>query len=498
MGRSTRGLIAAAIAALAWFVLVWRSSGYAIDDTFIHLQYARNLAAGSGLSFSAHSGPIYACTSPVWVFLLTLARLLGGGGLETARIMSALFGAAALMLLYLLARRTYPRAAPLSLLLLAANPWWIRWGASGMEATAAGAVVLLVVFLHMAARSAWVVGLICGLGYLVRPELAVLGPVLAFDHFLRKRGRAASKTAIGFFLPVVGWSLFALFYFGTALPEGAVSKVSPQALPGYLVNSVFKVGGMLASSDLVILLVSLAFVLAAPIPRLRKAVGKGWLPALLFPPAVLLLLLLGRAPMVSRYLLPAWPLLTLGMAACTVALAERLRGFPPGTWILSLGLLCMVWRLGTGVALFYPHMRQMDRNLEVYRDIARFLREETPEESVVAVHEIGVFGYLGNRELLDLGGLVSPGIDRETFPGFDRNMVESLRFLVSRGVTHYMDPHDLVRLVNDVSDRSGIFFEPLESWTFPGGTSFTSRETYRRVLYRVRVEPWSTLPTGAR
>ncbi|MBD3370773.1 hypothetical protein GF402_10470 [Candidatus Fermentibacteria bacterium] len=498
MGRSARGIVAAAIAAAAWFVLIWQSSGYAIDDTYIHLQFAKNLATGNGLSFTAEAGPVYACTSPLWVSMLAVARLLGEGGLQTARILSSLFGAVSLVLLYVLSLRTYPRAGPLCFILLAANPWWIRWSASGMEATAASAVVLLAILMHTTGKPPWLVGLVCGLGYLVRPELAVLGPVLVLDHLLRRRRGSAAGTGVGFLLPVACWSVFALFYFGTALPEGALAKMSHQPLSSYLLGGVFKAGGMLAGSDLVLLLVSLVFVVPALPSRLKKARREGWMPMVMLPPAVLLLLLAGRAPIVSRYLLPAWPPLTLGMTACAIALTGKLKGFPRNTWIFSLGLLCMVWRLGTGVAIFYPHMRQMDRNLGVYRDIARYLRQETPEGSVIAVHEIGVFGYLGNRELLDLGGLVSPVVREEAFPGFDRNIVESLRLLKREGVTHYMDPHDLVRLASSVSDRSGIRFEPLESWSFPGGTAFTSRETYERVLYRVRVEPWSTLPTGAR
>ncbi|HYR69064.1 MAG TPA: hypothetical protein VER77_04230, partial [Candidatus Dormibacteraeota bacterium] len=43
--------------------------GYLTDDTFIHLQFAKNLIGGRGFAFNAGE-PTYGSTSPLWVLLL--------------------------------------------------------------------------------------------------------------------------------------------------------------------------------------------------------------------------------------------------------------------------------------------------------------------------------------------------------------------------------------------------------------------------------------------
>ena len=42
--------------------------------------------------------------------------------------------------------------------------------------------------------------------------------------------------------------------------------------------------------------------------------------------------------------------------------------------------------------------------------IAHWLNLNTPEDAVIAVHDIGAIGYFGNRDLVDLAGLISPDV----------------------------------------------------------------------------------------
>lgn len=41
---------------------------------------------------------------------------------------------------------------------------------------------------------------------------------------------------------------------------------------------------------------------------------------------------------------------------------------------------------------------------------ARWVEQETPSDAVIGAHDIGGLGYFGNREILDLAGLVSPDV----------------------------------------------------------------------------------------
>jgi hypothetical protein len=52
---------------LCWFIHSW---GYWEDDAYIHLEFARSVAAGHGFTFNGKV--VYGDTAPLWVFLLVI------------------------------------------------------------------------------------------------------------------------------------------------------------------------------------------------------------------------------------------------------------------------------------------------------------------------------------------------------------------------------------------------------------------------------------------
>ena len=75
-----------AVALLLATALMWPLRHYLTDDTFIHLQYARNLATGHGLVFNPGER-VYGCTSPLWVALIADGMAFGFNGLHVARVL---------------------------------------------------------------------------------------------------------------------------------------------------------------------------------------------------------------------------------------------------------------------------------------------------------------------------------------------------------------------------------------------------------------------------
>ena len=94
-------LLALALAA----ALMWPVRGYLTDDTFIHLQYARNLATGHGFVFNPGER-VYGSTSPLWVALLADAMMLGVDGILAARVIGAVATLASVLLFFQLMRHT--------------------------------------------------------------------------------------------------------------------------------------------------------------------------------------------------------------------------------------------------------------------------------------------------------------------------------------------------------------------------------------------------------
>jgi len=487
MTRGRARLVSAALCLGYAAALFAFTGGYAIDDTWIHLQFARNIAAGLGPRFMADSPPVYACSSPAWVWLLAVPYYAGLGGIASARALSALFSGLAVWLLReaLAGQGMAQRWSFAGAALLAVNPWMIRWGSSGMEAAASTATVCAILLvLSGTGRRGFLAGALCGAAFLVRPELGIAGPVCAVALSLEKaRGgmRRSLETLAVWGAAVAAWELFALEVFGRLTPTAVAAKALASGFTGYLPSAVAEAAKSLTVSDAGMLIVILAALLPPGRSRSRLPAGAAsafsWMLTLGLP----VLLLAGRAPIVSRYLLPASPCIVfLG-----VTLLPRLRsvaGIPaPGIAVPVSAAASLAF----GLFLVFPHIRTEDRNLQRYMDIAHFMRDSLPEGSIVAVREIGIFGYYGGQDLLDLGGLVSPQATPESFPGLDRDAMASLAFLRSQGVGYYLDPHGLVAPLMSASDRTGVRFVPLGEWVFKGGTAMTGRGTYARVLYRL-------------
>jgi len=476
-----------ALLCLVWFLGAWLSTGYAIDDTYIHLTYARNLATGHGLSFYPSDGPLYSCTSPAWTALLALAYRLGIGGLAAARFLSCLAGALTIFLLYRLAESMLSReAAIFPPILLALNPWWVRWSCSGMETASAGLLVVTCLLLHVRGREKTALAL-SGLGIIVRPELAVLGLILLLSG--KRKGWLQRIACFPFWLlPTVTWVILAWIYFGSPVPASALSKASSLPLLSYLFSAFIRTAKALAMGDALPIAALIFLVVGAAAGRwVIPSPGRRWLPFLLLPLAILAVILTGRGPVLSRYLLPAWSALLIVEVRGMQLLAHRIGKKVLDTWkalpVTAAGLEVLVL-----VFVIIPHMTAMDSNLHVYRNAALYMRDSLPPGAVVAVREVGVFGYLSEKKLIDLEGLVTPEVTSSSYPGLHTDLTRSVDLLRCLGVTHIMDPIDRVRLLEGTSGRSGVTAVFLKDWFFPGGTSLGGSD-YTRDLYRLVWSP---------
>ncbi|MCZ6507321.1 MAG: hypothetical protein O7A04_04630 [Acidobacteria bacterium] len=169
-------------------------AGLPLDDSWIHLQFARSLAAGDGLAFEA-GALVSGSTAPLWTALLALLVALPGSAVVWSQLLGAVFSALGVAAFYGLARELrLSRALGLfaASSMIATGP--LTWAAvSGLEIPLFVLLTLLGVRLHLRDR-----GRDRGLSYslpvlalsaLARPEgLLLLGLALA-DRALAVRGR---------------------------------------------------------------------------------------------------------------------------------------------------------------------------------------------------------------------------------------------------------------------------------------------------------------------
>lgn len=236
-GRSAgvRPALAGAVAAVAWAggaAWLWRD--YFLDDAFITLRTAANLAAGRGPVFNPGER-VEAITNLGWALLLAPA----GGSPAAAKLLGLGAALATLALLTLAALRLAgrppagaspgPGARALLLplpLLVAASPDWLYPSLAGMETAAVSALLALALVLAAGGAWRWPPALLCALLYSLRPEAVLVWPLFAAALVAgrvagwRRLVAPAALVAGG----VGGLTLWRLVYFGSPLPNTFFAK----------------------------------------------------------------------------------------------------------------------------------------------------------------------------------------------------------------------------------------------------------------------------------
>ncbi len=443
--------------------------GLPFDDAWIHLTLSRNLADSGAMGINAGrwSG---GSSSLLWDLLLAAIRRLSGFTLEAALALGAVSHALSAALFYRIARDSLGQAAGLLAgALLAFSGPLVFLGLSGMETS-------LFVLLGMAALWCWAhgrpgaSGLFLALLLLTRIEGLLLWGLLLTHYVLWGRRTARRGAGWWAFLPTpIAFLLSGLLRLameGQFLPLTMAGRrwlwgMAPSPFPlwpadwgsmhqylkiwqTYLLDWLFQ-----------------AFRLE-PLPALAWAYRGLWI-ALLVGGAVFIGRLSWRDGREIRWLgavgLVLWGLAhwALYLLLAPVATLRHQVLVLPGLFLLAAagmeglrGLLrrrtrapalpWAVWGLGAcglllwnGVTFrqwqvnYADHVRHIN---QVHARLGQWVAANLPQGAVVAAFDIGAISYLGQREVVDLGGLTDAAFLPQVYAG------DVLPYLRTRGVTH--------------------------------------------------------------
>jgi len=443
-----------ALLALASVVPFWGAShcNWAPgDDTFIVYTYAKSLAAGRGFVFN-HPPATLAATTPLLTLLLAA--------------IAAISHSADFVRMHLLLSACCWTAAAWSIVLLRRGLRLELWEAALLGVVLLGAgqplallseyflfefLLVLTVALHWNQRRIWA-GVCAGLLFLTRGEGALALPVLlgacAWEErsplkrgltrlFRRGSGaaseaqekpggrsspfRGAARLCLGFLIPFLLWSVYALKTFGAILPDSMHAKMAQyeSQLWGSFARSLFTVyipnwelqfaighhPGLNLWWGLVLLG---AFHIAARNPR--------WL---LFP-AWAALYIAGYAalgvPDSTTYQAPVHFVALIVSGFGFVALihfALRLKG--------SLRIVSVCGAVAAVAGFLYvmiPYRAALhlqargDWTAPTYTQMGLWFHDNTQPSQSVAYIEIGRLGYYSGNRIIDLAGLLDPEVAR--------------------------------------------------------------------------------------
>jgi len=411
--RHAAYLVAPALVLLAFLLPL---AGGFTDDGFIHVQYAHNLATSGEYSFNR--GEVsFGTTSPLWVMELAA---VGGVArdkealITASGVLSWLAGFAALAVMFALALALGASrfAAFAAAVTLAADVWFARWTALGMETSSAVLAVLLMALASVRAlesrRAAAMFGAFAAIAALLRPEVYLALPVFvlaALTAYRRADRRAVLTALVVAVLLLAPWLVYARVVIGGFLPNTAGAKSGGVVSdPVVFVRKLMPVARIVVASQGVALV---AFVVSLFSRRGRALVLSTsarfmvlWMVAL--PLAYVAL----DMQILSRYLLLVTPILcVLGWVALERALGERRARAAIAAGVAVAVLTSAVFYARVVV----PPSRAFTYDLRhKMRGLAEYIAANTDEDAVVAAADIGYLAFYSGRRVLDLGGLVEP------------------------------------------------------------------------------------------
>jgi arabinofuranosyltransferase len=382
------------------------------DDAWIYFRYAANLAAGEGLVFNIGES-LHGATSPLYAILLGGIAWSTGATVPAAAAFLHVVSltAAGLAVSTILHRRIgsleLPRRAlgAVFVLALGAHPWTVE--TAGMEATLYVAVAL---WLAHALRSAAElrVGVLAALLPLIRPDAVLLAGVAFVALCALERRVSWRALAAGSFVGVP-WLLYSTLVFGSPLPSSAGAKID-QAESMLWTDRYGRtlIEEALAPEFLPITVLAVVGTLIAIARRERAAL-------LIVAWAVL------HNGVFTAFGIPSYrwyfvPFFAQALFLSTFALERTLLRLAIDRFSLWARRLDAAAMLSAVVAAGFMHGTRpwLPNDLaprdDRYHAIGRFLATKTPPDARVAMIEVGIVGYFSERYVVDLLGLVSPGV----------------------------------------------------------------------------------------
>lgn len=393
--------------------------GFPLDDAWIHQTFARNFS--DNWTWSFQSGvPSGGSTGPLWGFLLAVIHLLGLPVVWSTHFLGFLLLWICSVLGFRISKEFFKRSKVIPLLIgsMIALEWHLVWSAlSGMETLVLILLSLCVFYWSLNDNdNFWLPGLLTGISIWVRPDgITLVGPVLLS---LIYRKKTLKKTMVSGFEYLGSLILVACLYFvfnyvvaGDIWPNTFYAKQAEYLIlrqTGFL-RRYGKLAEQIVTGVGIVLLPGLILEII-DIYNKKDGVRGGFL----LWAAGYVGIYAWRLPVVyqhGRYIMPAMPVLLLlgfaGMARWFDLQSQQLwRRVVSKAWGISTGVVLVVF-LGMGARAYALDVGVIET--EMVR-VARWVNLNTPEDAIIGAHDIGGLGYFGNREILDLAGLVSPDV----------------------------------------------------------------------------------------
>ncbi len=383
---------------------VWHLRAAVVDDAFVYLQVARQIAEHGVWAFNPPQA-MNPCTGPLYVVLILGVLMMGASG-ETALLVG--FGAG-LWVVMLLSER-----------LVRHQPLWMRCAALllpltigallqsvGLESVWFLAVLLGVALLTHSHREG-ALGLSLAAAALLRPEGVLLAPIV-FGFRSAAGLRTAWRGGAVFVALLLLWGLFSWSQFGEVVPH-TVRVKHLQGMMGWWVQQGGYLSYFVSLSGFPLLTFGLAGLGIARMRTWRVRRDRGVSVVLLFALLQVLAFALLKAPFgYFWYNIPGY--FALGIAGLFGLEWIRRRFLDQVLFGAAARVVAAALLVGVVVVASADPVWRLPRTFRLgaeYRAVGEWIAQQTPRGATVAVAEIGYLGFYAARQIIDMHGLLHP------------------------------------------------------------------------------------------
>ncbi len=393
------------------FSLVY--SNFIQDDAYITYRYARNLSTGAGFVYNPGE-PVLGTTTPLYTGLLAFFSFLTHLSVvqisKITNFLSLWIGAG---FLYEIGRKEGQAIAVATSLLYITHPL-LRYSV-GMESQFLVGLLIITVYAYTK-RKWFLTAIFLGLLIVTRYETALFALILLVHSYVVRRQRPYWITpAIAI---VACWLIYSLIAFETLIPLSISAKLVAIKVPFLLGGAVYWTAfvGETAYYNLFLFFFLVGFVFLF----IKRSMDEGYV-LLLYWSAIYLLAASFFAGSFPWYYVPLLPGFAIIVAYGIRSIAQipifqsRHRSTQVGIrsqvifWVIAGSLLCIHsffwindWKIYRGSAF--------DHRLTPYLQVSDWLNNHAMKEQSLATREIGYLGYFTDMKIIDLFGLVTPGI----------------------------------------------------------------------------------------
>ncbi|MBV6479932.1 MAG: hypothetical protein HGGPFJEG_02738 [Ignavibacteria bacterium] len=474
---------------------------FPLDDPWIHLTFAKNLAEYFSFSYFKNEMVTAGSTSPLYTIIVAIAFFISSNEMIISYVLGILFLVGSVVAFYRLSSFEFQKEHLFAMVctgIFILDKWMNFIAVSGMETTMFILLLLLCGYFYKK-KEAIPFAVMLGLIMWTRPDgVAFIGAVIV-DYLIIKivlkdseKVSTFSASDIKIILLIFGGILglyFLMNYLlsGSLLPNTYNAKLtyySPEFRSRYDFLK-YEVWDYFTTGSYYVLMIGFIFALLKFFYDLYNRNFNQNTIYILFILSLVFIywLKLPYAHRFGRYMMPIIPFFVLVSVIGFRDFARFINRYTTNVLFAK-----SIFYILIGIT-FFIGVKDYDLNRELYvtqskyifdRQVsaAKWIKESTNDSAVIATHDVGAIGFYSGRKIIDVAGLVTPELISKIN---DLNYVNYMKdYMNKNGVTHLAFLREWYRVSNQKPLFTTVYrFGPevMEVYEyFPNKTKILSRE----------------------